>query len=128
MNIPKWLMPLFIFAGLCDGALGALFLLVPAQLFSLMNAELPGQMGYLQVLALMLLVFALMYFNVAKDPVSNRNLIFYGILLKLSFCLVVFYNLFKGGLPGVWLFFAIFDIGFISSFLISFKLLNNAKK
>jgi len=128
MNIPKWLRPLFIFAGLCDGALGLLFLLVPEQLFKQLNAELPGHMGYLQVLALMLLVFALMYFNVAKDPVANRNLIFYGILLKLSFCSVVFYNSFKASLPWVWLFFAIFDIGFISLFLISFKLLNKAKR
>ena len=80
-------------------------------------------MGYVHVLALMLVVFALMYFNIASKPKANRNLIFYGILFKLSFCLVVFTHWMAGNISYLWVLFAFFDIGFMTAFLVAYKAL-----
>lgn len=123
MNIPKWIQPFFIIAGLCDAILGIAFLIVPVQFFNATKIKPPNEMGYIQVLALMLVAFALMYFNIAKEPKVNRNLIFYGILFKLSFCLVVFTHWIAGNISYLWVLFAFFDIGFITVFLAAAKAL-----
>ncbi len=58
-----------------------------------------------------------MFLAVAKDPTANRNLIPYGILLKVSYCGVVFYHWFRTGIPAMWKPFAIFDLVFIALFI-----------
>ena len=86
MRPPKWISPLFVVAALYDGVLGLVFLAAPNYLFDLCDVTRPNHPGYVQFPAALLIVFALMFAAVAKDPVGNRQLMIYGILLKLAYC------------------------------------------
>lgn len=108
---------IFGIAGAYDGILGAAFLVAPAALFAFVGVPPPNHFGYVRFPAALLIVFAAMFFAVAADPRSNRNLIPYGILLKVSYCGVVFGYWFTQGLPGVWKPFAIIDVVFAFVFL-----------
>jgi len=101
---------LFLLAALYDGGLGALFLVAPGAVFRYFNVVPPNHFGYVQFPAAMLLVFALMFLQVAQNAVANRRLIVYGILLKLSYCGVVFWYWFTAGIPDLWKPFAVIDL------------------
>lgn len=124
MNIPKWFKPLYIVAALYDGILGILFLVVPIALFNAANITPPNHIGYVQFPAFLLIVFAIMFFNIARDPVRNKNLILYGILLKLSYCSVVFPHWLTGQMPSIWVPFAFFDLIFLVIFIISARVIS----
>jgi len=117
MKIPKWIKPFFIAAGLYDGILGLLFLLIPSQLFSMTNVPPPNHMAYIQFPALLLVTFGIMFINIARDPLANRNLIIYGILLKISYCSIVFLHWFAGNMPFIWVTFAFCDFAFLITFI-----------
>jgi hypothetical protein len=121
METPKWIKPFFVIAGLYDGILGALFLVMPYQLFSLTNVPPPNHMGYIQFPALLLIIFGVMFFNIAQNPSANRNLILYGILLKASYSGVVLFNWMLGNMPVMWIVFAFFDIIFLGLFVVARK-------
>lgn len=112
---------LFIVAALYDGILGVIGLLNPYYLFNLFAVTPPNHPGYIQFPAALLIVFALMFTALAIDPIRNRNLIAYGILLKVSYSGVVFYHWALGGLPTMWKPFAVFDLVFILLFLWAYK-------
>jgi hypothetical protein len=126
MNIPRWIKPLFVFAGLYDGILGILFLAMPIYLFNAAGVALPNHIGYVQFPAMLLIVFAILFFNIAKDPIANRNLILYGILLKVSYCSVIFPHWLMGNMPTLWVPFAFFDFAFLVIFVIVHKALKQA--
>lgn len=121
MEVPKWIKPFFVVAGLYDGILGALFLAIPYQLFSMTNIAPPNHIGYIQFPALLLVIFGIMFLNIARDPVANRNLILYGILLKISYCGVVFLNLMQNNIPMMWVIFAVCDFIFLGLFVFARK-------
>lgn len=121
MDVPKWIKPFFVVAGLYDGILGALFLIIPYQLFSMTNVPPPNHVGYIQFPALLLVIFGIMFLNIARDPVANRNLILYGILLKISYCSVVFLNWMQSNIPMMWVVFAFFDLIFLVLFIVARK-------
>lgn len=123
MGVPKWIRPFFVVAGLYDGILGLLFLAIPYQLFSMANVPPPNHVGYIQFPALLLGIFGIMFLNVARDPLANRNLIFYGILLKVSYSGVVLFHWMQGNMPMMWLSFAFFDIIFLAIFIIARKVI-----
>jgi hypothetical protein len=113
----KALIPLlFAVAALYDGLLGAAFLIYPRQLFEYFQVTPPNHYGYVQFPAAILIIFALMFLAVAVRPIANRNLIPYGILLKVSYCAVVFAYWFTAGLPNIWKPFAICDALFAIAF------------
>lgn len=120
MNPERWVSLVFAASGLYDGALGLAFLLAPAALFSRFGVTPPNHWGYVQFGAALLVIFALMFFQVAARPSANRNLIPYGILLKVAYCGVVFAYWFTEGLPDMWKPFAIIDAVFIALFAWSF--------
>lgn len=121
MEVPKWIKPLFVVSGLYDGVLGLLFLAIPYQLFSMTNIAPPNHIGYIQFPALLLVIFGIMFLNIARDPVANRNLILYGILLKISYCSVVFLNWMQSNIPIMWVVFAFFDLLFLVLFVVARK-------
>ncbi|MFH1542418.1 MAG: hypothetical protein ABIE84_04945 [bacterium] len=125
MDTPKWVRPLFIFSALYDGVLAILFLLISGQVYSYFNIALPNHMGYLQWPALMLLIFTVMFVEIALDPKGKRNLIFYGILLKISFCSVVFPHWLMGNIPSMWVPFAFCDLAFLIVYVYTFKILKS---
>jgi hypothetical protein len=76
--------------------------------------------------AALLIVFALMFIAIAREPVRNRNLIPYGILLKVSYCSIAFYHWSVGGIPGMWKPFAVFDLVFLILFGLAYLSLGKA--
>ena len=107
---------LFVISGLYDGVLGLAFLLAGPAILDHFGVPQPNHAGYLQFSALLLVVFAWMFFAIAFNPYANRNLILYGILLKFSYSGVVFYYWLTSGLPGLWKPFALIDLLFAALF------------
>jgi len=73
--------------------------------------------GYVQFSAALLVIFGLLFLNVAISPRRNRNLIPYGILLKVTYCSVVLYYWVTGDLPGMWKPFCVIDAVFLVLFV-----------
>ena len=65
----------------------------------------------------LLIIFALMFLVIAKNPLANRGLIPYGILLKASFCSVALYHWISAGIPNMWKPFVACDLVFMILFV-----------
>ncbi len=111
---------LFYIAALYDGLLGLLFIFGAGAVFMWFEITPPNHFGYIHFPAALLIVFALMFLAIAKTPYKNRNLIPYGILLKVSYCGVVGYHWVTTGVPGIWKPFVVFDIIFLVLFIVSY--------
>jgi hypothetical protein len=109
----------FYLAAAYDGILGIVFLISPMSVFERFEITPPNHAGYVQFPAMLLIVFAILFINIARNPVANRNLILYGILLKVSYCSIVFAYWFTSGIPVIWKSFAICDLVFIALFILS---------
>jgi hypothetical protein len=118
---------LFVVAALYDGLLGLLFLFAGASVFQWFGVTPPNHWGYVQFPAALLIVFAIMFVMIAKNPVANRNLIPYGMLLKVSYCGVVFFYWFRTGIPGMWKPFAICDLVFLVLFVWAYRSLDRVR-
>lgn len=116
MNRNAAIRVLYVLAALYDGLLGLAFLFGGDALFQWCDVTPPNHFGYVQFPAALLIVFALMFAAIAGNPVSNRNLIPYGILLKVSYCSVAFYHWFSAGIPNMWKPFAVIDLVFLALF------------
>jgi hypothetical protein len=118
---------LFLVASLYDGVLGLLFLFAAAPLYDWAQVTPPNHLGYVQFPAALLIIFGLMFLAVALNPRKNRNLIPYGLLLKISYCSVTFYHWFATDLPWIWKPFAVIDLLFIVAFVWAYKALGESK-
>jgi len=119
---------LFAVAAVYDGVLGLAFVVFPAALYERFGVPLPNHWGYVDFAALLLIVFALMFVNVARRPQANRNLIPYGILFKMSYCIVVFRYWFTQDLPSMWKPLAFADAAFAALFLWAYIALARASR
>jgi hypothetical protein len=117
MKKEKIISILFIIAALYDGVLGVLFLFAGGRVFEWIQVTPPNHPGYTQFPAALLIVFALMFCAIARNPLLNKNLIPYGMLLKVSYCGVVFFHWFATGIPNMWKPFAILDLAFLGLFI-----------
>lgn len=111
----------FMLSGIYDGLLGAVFLVFAPKLFAAFGVTPPNHYGYIQFPAALLIVFAIMFIAIARKPKENRNLMPYGIMLKLSYCLIVFSYWFTRGIPILWKPFAVIDAAFAMLFYWSWK-------
>jgi hypothetical protein len=102
MKTPPWIPFLFGFAALYDGLLGLLFLTTPLHVFALFKVAPPNHLAYAQFPAALLIVFALMFVSIARDPAGRRGLIPYGILLKVAYCGVAGGHWLASGIPGMF--------------------------
>ena len=100
---------MFYVVAIYDGLLGAGFLVAPLRLIRWAGDTPPYHPAFIQFPAILLVVFAVMFVQIALDPVRNRNLIPYGIGLKLSYCGVVFKYWFTTGVGSMWKPFAVID-------------------
>ena len=116
MAITKNCSMLFYAAFVYDGILGLLLLAMPWTVYSVMNEVPPEHWGYVQFPAALLLVFAWMFWNTARNVTANRGLIPYMIAFKLSFALVVIAYWLAGNIPGLWKPFAVIDLLFAAAF------------
>ena len=121
-----WIKPIFIIAGLYDGILGVAFLFFPVTIFETYNITPPNHVGYVQFPALLLLIFAAMFFRIASDPIRQRELIPYGIALKLAYSGSVFGHQLAGGIPSMWIPWAWADLLFLVLFILAWN--GTAKK
>ena len=112
---------LFLTAAAYDGILGMAFLLLPANIFEWFNVTPPNHPGYIEFPALLLVSFAVMYGAIARNPVANRNLIPYGMLLKVSYCAVVFGHWIRSGIPNLWKPWAVADLVFLVLFYAAWR-------
>ena len=102
MNVPKWISPLFWIAALYDGVLGVLFLAAPGWAFERFNVTPPNHMAYVQFPAALLIIFALIFIAIARNPAAKRELMVYGILLKVAYCGIGSYYWFTTDIPIIW--------------------------
>jgi hypothetical protein len=119
---------LFVLAGFYDGLLGLAFLAAGPALYGRFGVTPPNHWGYVQFPALLLIVFAIMFFAIAARPHARRELILYGIMLKISYCGVTLYHWLAGGLPGMWKPFTVADLTFLILFVWAFAALARADR
>lgn len=117
----KWIKPLFVLAGLYDGILGLAFFFFTMPLYEVFGVTPPNHVGYVQFPALLLIIFAAMFFRIASDPVRYRDLIVYGIALKVSYSGLVFWHEVTAGIPSMWLPWAWVDLGFLFLFIVAWR-------
>lgn len=122
----SWIKWLFRVAALYDGILGLIFLFFWRVLFSAFDVTPPNHAGYVQFPALLLIIFAALFLQIARDPVANRSLIAYGIALKASYSGTVFWHALNTGIPSMWVWPAWFDLGFLVLFIVAWRALRNA--
>jgi len=107
---------LFLVAALYDAILGVIFLFAAGAVFDWLGVTPPNHLGYVQFPAALLIIFALIFYAIAMDPIRNRGLILYGILLKLSYCGVVLFHWLTAGVPYMWKPFCVLDLLFMILF------------
>jgi hypothetical protein len=102
MNIKQAAAALFYVSAAYDGLLGLFFLIAPDFPYNAFNVPPPNHFGYVQFPAGLLIVFSFMFANIARDPQGKRDLIPYGVGLKVSYCSVTGMYWLMGQLPGMW--------------------------
>ena len=127
MTKKKAIQLLFSVAAIYDGVLGIAFLFTSSALFQWLDVTPPNHLGYVQFSAALLIVFTIMFIAIAMNPVRNRNLIPFGILLKVSYCGVVLFHWLTTGVPGMWKPFCVFDLVFLVFFFWAWAVLRGEK-
>ena len=116
-----WIRPFFLLAAAYDGILGIAFIIAPASIFAMYGVEPPNHMAYVQFPAMLLILFAIMFYRVATDPAGNRELILYGCGLKIAYCSLAFWYMFTTGIPSMWVPWAYADLVFLVLFILSWR-------
>src|SRR5689334_795124 len=118
---------LFAVAGLYDALIGLAFLFFGEQIFDAGGVSRPNHWAYIQFGSLLLIIFGIMFFAVAYAPQANRNLIPYGILLKLSYAGLVVYYAFTEGAPMLFKPFAVIDATMFVLFALAYSRLSTTR-
>ena len=106
----------FATSGIYDSVLGVAFLFFPQFAFNLFQVTFPNHLAYVQFPATLLIIFAVMFFTIARDPEGNISFMPYGIMLKVAYSGLVFWYWLFADIPVIWKPFAIADLLFIVAF------------
>jgi hypothetical protein len=112
---------LFSIAGLYDLIAGFVFLFLGSQLFEAAKIPPPNHWAYIQFGALLLIIFGAMFLVVARKPAENRNLMPFGMLLKLAYGGLVAYYWITTDCPLLFKPFAIVDAAMLVLFVIAYR-------
>ena len=123
-----WMKITFAVSAIYDGILGLLFLFFGTAIYDYVGIERPNHLGYLHFPALLIIVFAIMFWRIASDPAKYRDLIPFGIGLKFSYCLVVFFHWTTGVIPTMWVPFAWLDLIFLILFFQAWRKLGTVTR
>src|SRR5205823_2029010 len=111
----------FLIAGVYDFVIGLAFLFAGDRIFEAASVGLPNHWAYLYFGCLMLMTFGVMFFAVAYDPIANRNLMPYGMLLKISYVgIVVYYWFMVGACHTLFKPFAVVDAVMLVLFVLAY--------
>ncbi len=129
MKVTALTRAVLIATALYDGVLGGVFLASPQQALGWIDVPPINHVGYLQFPAAMLLIFAFMFAHAVLSPARHRNLVGYGLLLKLAYIGVAGGHwIADGDLPFIWKPFVIVDAVFAVLLLVCWwRLRGNAK-
>jgi len=115
----KWL---FTVAAIYDGLFGLIFFFFWRDVYRHFNVTPPNHEGYVKFPALLLIIFGAMFLQIARDPDRHRNLIAYGIALKVAYAgLVFWYQLTTPGIPAMWIPWAWADLVFLVLFVLALR-------
>lgn len=115
----SWTKWLFYVAALYDGLLGLAFLFFWRDIFQRFQVTPPNHGGYVQFPALLLIIFSALFLQIARNPAANRDLIAYGIALKIAYSGIVFWYAQTTGVPTMWLYPAWTDLVFLILFILA---------
>ena len=118
---PRWSRPLFLVAAVYDGLLGLAFTFVAPTIFAYFGVTPPNHYGYVQFPGLLLILFATMFVQIARDPVKYRDMIPYAAAFKASYCAPVFWYKLQNNIPAMWMPFAWADLVFLVLFLMVWR-------
>lgn len=122
MKTHWWIKYLFSFVGCVEFVVGLSFIFLPGQIFQFSGIAPVGP-EYVQFPACLIMVFGLMMFQIARDPVGNRQLIIYPALFKASFIGVVSHNYIFGRMSLLWIAFVGFDLVYLAGFITAWFIL-----
>jgi hypothetical protein len=122
-----WIKVVFAIAGVYDGLLGAAFLFFGLDIYHYAGVTPPNHIGYIQFPALLLIIFGVMFLQVAANPFKNRDLMLYGAALKASYAGVVFGHDLISGIPRLWIPWAWADLAFLVLFLAAWNATRKAQ-
>ncbi|MGD1031558.1 MAG: hypothetical protein ABSA05_10490 [Opitutaceae bacterium] len=114
---------LFGIAAAYDGLLGLAFLAAGPGIYSHFQITPPNHWGYVHFSAGILVIFGWMFLEIARKPVESRNLVPYGILLKICYVATVAWYWVNGDVPAMWKWFAAADAIFAVLFVWSLRAL-----
>ncbi len=100
---------LYAVAALYEGLLGLAFVVAAPRIFQLAAITPPNHWGYMHFAAGILVIFGYMFSQFSLRPLENRNLILYGVLLKICYVGTVGWHWCHGGIPAMWIWFAVAD-------------------
>jgi hypothetical protein len=118
---PNAIKAVFTVAAVYDFVLGAVFGLFYRPIYQYAGSVLPNHPGYVQLPALLIMTFGVGFWMVAANPERNAAIIPLGILMKASFCLVVFGHLLFGRSIPFYIPFAVIDLIFAVLFLAAYR-------
>ncbi len=119
-NSTRWIRTVFWTAALYDGLLGLAFLFAHAPLYDAFGVQPPNHAAYVQFPALLLVIFSIMFVRIALDPVPRRELMIYGVLLKLCYTGLVAVYWMTSAIPDMWKPMAGLDLIWAVLFVIAF--------
>ncbi|MEE8487878.1 MAG: hypothetical protein V3S56_06895 [Gemmatimonadota bacterium] len=117
----SWIKPFFLVAALYEAVLGVAFFSAPGAIFEWFGVTPPNHMAYVQFPALLLIMFGVMFYRIAMDPVKNRELILYGCGLKVAYCSMTFGYALTSSIPSMWMPWAWADLVFLALFIVSWR-------
>jgi len=106
----------------------AAFIAAAPQIYARVGITPPNHWGYIHFAAGMLAIFGYMFLRIALSPVENRNLVPYGVLLKICYVATVAWHWYFGGIPAMWKYFAFADAVFAILFVWSLGQLRVAEQ
>jgi len=112
---------LYSTAAAYDGLLGLVFLAAGPRLYAHFQITPPNHWGYVHFGAGILVIFGWMFLEIARRPMESRNLVPYGILLKVCYVATVAWYWTHGDIPAMWKGFAVADTVFALLFVWSLQ-------
>ncbi len=114
---------LFLVSAAYDGLLGLAFLVAGPRIYAATGIMPPNHWGYVDFAAGILVIFGLMFLQIARDPVKFQVLIPYGVLLKVCYVGTLVCYWLGSGIPDLWKYFAAADTVFAVLYLLSLQTL-----